>query len=141
MKACPINFPSGFYWYGGKRRGPGRPPKLVISILDEHMTGDASPSSVCTEDAVPQELADTFITNDERSRVDSESIEVDGANVSTTNDRNVHPKRKARLKQTVLHSHSLLHLASTLYVRAELLKETGVCNKDIMFTVSVLISL
>ena len=45
-------FLPGFYWNGGKRRGPGRPPKWVISLLDEHMTGDASPSSVCTEDAV-----------------------------------------------------------------------------------------
>ena len=70
----------------------------MISLLDEHMTGDASPSSVCTEDAVPEELADTFVTNDER---DSESTEIDGANVSATNNHKAHPKQKARLKLTV----------------------------------------
>lgn len=26
VKRCPANFPASFYWYGGKRRGPGRHP-------------------------------------------------------------------------------------------------------------------
>ena len=34
VKPCPPNFPGGFYWYGGKRRGPGRPPKWVSTILE-----------------------------------------------------------------------------------------------------------
>lgn len=34
VKHCPANFPAGFYWYGGKRRGPGRPPKWVTKLLD-----------------------------------------------------------------------------------------------------------
>ena len=67
----------------------------MISLLDEHMTGDASQSSVCTEDA---ELADTFITNDER---DSESTKADSANVNTTNDHKGRQKWKARPKPTV----------------------------------------
>ena len=33
IKLCPPNFPAGFYWYGGKRRGPGRPPKWVEQFL------------------------------------------------------------------------------------------------------------
>ena len=40
MKACPPNFPAGFYWYGGRRRGPGRPPKWVEPLLDQHMVGE-----------------------------------------------------------------------------------------------------
>ena len=66
----------------------------MISLLDEHITGDASASSICTDDAVPEELADTFITNDER---DSESTEVDGYYERPQ----ARPKRKARPKPTV----------------------------------------
>ena len=35
VKPCPPNFPAGFFWYGGKRRGPGRPPKWVEQFLDD----------------------------------------------------------------------------------------------------------
>ena len=31
---CPKEFPAGFYWYGGKRKGPGRPPKWVDRLLE-----------------------------------------------------------------------------------------------------------
>ena len=34
VKKCPSNFPAGFYWYGRHRRGPGRPPKWVQSLLE-----------------------------------------------------------------------------------------------------------
>ena len=27
VSGCPMEFPRGFYWYGGCRAGPGRPPK------------------------------------------------------------------------------------------------------------------
>ena len=35
VKPCPPNFPVGFVWYGGKRRGPGRPPKWVEQALND----------------------------------------------------------------------------------------------------------
>ncbi len=31
---CPEDFPAGFYWYGGKWKGPGRPPKWVDRLLE-----------------------------------------------------------------------------------------------------------
>ena len=34
VKPCPDNFPSGFYWYGGTRKGPGCPPSWVQAWLD-----------------------------------------------------------------------------------------------------------
>ena len=131
VKACPVNFPSGFYWYGGKRRGPGRPPKWVISLLDEHMTGDASPSSVCTEDAVPEELADTLMR--ETPRVPKSMVQTLVLPTTTKLVRSgklVRSKKLVRSRKLVgirlcVRSHSLLHLASTLYVRGELLKEMG----------------
>ena len=30
---CPPDFPAGFYWYGTKRKGPGRPPRWVDALL------------------------------------------------------------------------------------------------------------
>jgi len=35
VKHCPPNFPAGFYWYDGKQRGPGQPPKWVEQLLEE----------------------------------------------------------------------------------------------------------
>ena len=35
VKPCP-NFPAGYYWYGPRRRRPGRPPKWVDNVLAEH---------------------------------------------------------------------------------------------------------
>ena len=32
---CPPTFPTDFYWYGGKRSKPGRPPKHVQKQLEE----------------------------------------------------------------------------------------------------------
>ena len=31
---CPSGFPSGHYWYGDRRSGPGRPPKWIDRLLD-----------------------------------------------------------------------------------------------------------
>ena len=47
VKLCPPNFPAGFYWYGGKKRGPGHSPKWVeqmmaLDIQSEVQTGDES---------------------------------------------------------------------------------------------------
>ena len=32
VKPCP-NFPAGFFWYGARRHGPGRPPKWIDKVL------------------------------------------------------------------------------------------------------------
>ena len=51
---CPEDFPSGYYWYGGKRKGPGRPPKWVDSLLQSGVTRcggtDPQPADVDTSD-------------------------------------------------------------------------------------------
>ena len=31
---CPDDFLAWYYWYGGKQKGPGRPPKWVERLLD-----------------------------------------------------------------------------------------------------------
>ena len=35
VKPCPDGLLAGYYWYGTKRKGPGRPPKWVEKILSD----------------------------------------------------------------------------------------------------------
>ena len=42
-KPCPEGFMAGYYWYGNKRKGPGRPPKWVENALAD--TSDCSQES------------------------------------------------------------------------------------------------
>ena len=42
---CPQEFPAGFYWYGGKRKGPGRPPKWVDCLLQSGSADNTPPLS------------------------------------------------------------------------------------------------
>ena len=41
VKSCPPEFPSRFLWYGGRRSGPGCPPKWVGKLLGEHLKEDS----------------------------------------------------------------------------------------------------
>jgi len=34
IQICPFQFPAGYYWYGAKSVGPGRPPKWVDRMLE-----------------------------------------------------------------------------------------------------------
>ena len=43
--ACPREFPAGWYWYGGRRKGPGHPPKWVDQLLDQGVQGNHSGQS------------------------------------------------------------------------------------------------
>ena len=55
VKPCPDGFTAGYFWYGGKRKGPGRPPKWVEKVLssDDPCT-DADPAI----DSLTDPLAD-----------------------------------------------------------------------------------
>ena len=33
IQLCPLDFPAGFYWYGGRSVGPGHPPEWVNKLL------------------------------------------------------------------------------------------------------------
>ena len=41
---CPEEFPAGYFWYGGKRKGPGRPPKWVDQLLQSGSSNTEQPS-------------------------------------------------------------------------------------------------
>ena len=42
VKAYPQNYPGGFYWYGGRRRGVGKPPQWVEDLLADQLSYQSS---------------------------------------------------------------------------------------------------
>ena len=45
VKPCPEGFTPGYYWYGGRRRGPGSPPRWVEAVLAGEDTPRPNPQS------------------------------------------------------------------------------------------------
>ena len=39
---CPPELPAGFFWYGTRRAGPGRPPKWVVGLLAGQLPASAA---------------------------------------------------------------------------------------------------
>ena len=39
---CPMGFPAGYYWYGNRRSGPGRPPKWIDQMVQNSDSLDAT---------------------------------------------------------------------------------------------------
>ena len=63
VKLCPSGFPAGYYWYGTKRRGPGRPPKWVMTLLNDcdsdRVPDTTSPEADTTELDLPSNADST----------------------------------------------------------------------------------
>ena len=57
VKPCPDGFPSGYYWYEGKRQGPGRPPRWVQTILSGDTTQPDDDSRI-EDDAIVEPSID-----------------------------------------------------------------------------------
>ena len=53
VKLCPSNFPAGFYWYGGKKRGSGHQPKWVEQMMavEGQMEAQAGDKSLTKEES------------------------------------------------------------------------------------------
>ena len=79
---CSCRFPAGYYWYGGNRRGPGRPPHWVQQLLEsgprESSTGEnSSPTqdSHATRQAPPHVKDRGSDESDDEDSEDSEDEE------------------------------------------------------------------
>ena len=46
---CPKEFPAGYYWYGGKRKGTGAPPAWMDNLLNSPGQSDFNSSSETAE--------------------------------------------------------------------------------------------
>ena len=71
IKTCPLNFPSGFYWYGGKRRGPGRPLKWVSKVLNSLDSDQDTP----TETSQPTQTPNVNVVDQSVTTVDLQATE------------------------------------------------------------------
>ena len=71
---CPLKFPAGYYWYGNKHKGQGRPPKWVNDPLttSEH-------KEICQSHADAQE---TDVESHDQSE-EAEEPEVNDSNSET----------------------------------------------------------
>ncbi len=65
VKRCPAQFPLGFYWYGTRSRGPGRPPKWVAQVFEEQV-GEKPPEST-SEEPEPEPDGGTTLEEQESS--------------------------------------------------------------------------
>jgi hypothetical protein len=86
VKPCPDGFTAGYYWYGNKRKGPGRPPKWVVTLLSDDSypevdtpTADSPDSSDSGADG-DEEVVDTETTPFDEEVARRDSNEVDGPN-------------------------------------------------------------
>ena len=69
VKSCPRHFPHGFYWYGSRRRGPGRPPKWVSQMLDEQI----SEGPPLTDEEPAESVEESLAINGEATETDEDS--------------------------------------------------------------------
>ena len=71
VKPCPEGFMAGYYWYGNKRKGPGRPPKWVVNILSDNVT-DQGNGKRSLEDSSQLYLAQNESENGNEPDADNE---------------------------------------------------------------------
>ena len=122
VKPCPDGFTAGYYWYGEKRKGPGRPPKGVVTLLSndpppslEVDTPADSPNSSdrhtetsndgvvdvetmsCDEDVVGEDIEvddPDSITDEDPPDTTRDPTDQNGHDDSVTRDRHVKKQRE-----------------------------------------------
>ena len=75
MKPCHEGFTPGYHWYGGRRRGPGRPPRWVETVLaGEGTPRQNTPSSDFLESNPDEPLLPSLFDDAPTDTQASESI-------------------------------------------------------------------
>ena len=95
---CPAEFPAGYYWYGGKRKGPGRPPKWVDQLLHSGPRDDRAMQDVQANDTDFTGVQPTagHPREDEQCMEDPLESEVDKSDVAKELDKSTEcPTRDA----------------------------------------------
>ena len=52
---CPLSFPAGYYWYGDRRHGPGRPPKVVADSTGDQIEAEELDVTPEERDITPED--------------------------------------------------------------------------------------
>ena len=77
---CPLDFPAGYFWYGGKRKGPGRPPKWVEKLMRKGAAGNQTGRSSTDGDVTHYALQ-----TPDQSQWQSEHTQMANGNQNTPN--------------------------------------------------------
>jgi len=103
VSCCPDEFPAGYYWYGGKRKGTGAPPKWVDNLLNqsENSTSGESGSSTTGENEASEtnqsEEQNDNVSGDEMDEEQDMEPDTDtGESVDTQLAQDVKPPRSER---------------------------------------------
>ena len=103
VKPCPGGFLAGYYWYGSKRKGPGRPPKWVKRALagdqaSPHLS--VQPSTEEEQGADHDNCVDDDADNGEASVAESGGLGDGGSGVGEKSNPDVdtprYPRRASR---------------------------------------------
>ena len=102
VKHCPDGFTAGFYWYGGKGRGPGCPPRWLETVLRDDQSGSPHVDSPAPPEADTDEEQ---LTRNEQSTMPQ--VDSDNANNTTSDEvltmgRNHVVRRTKSLQQKVM---------------------------------------
>ena len=89
IQPCPMNFPAGYYWYGSRRVGPGRPPKWVDRLMaTDRLT--VNPGNDDEDDGQEEE------------QESEPPVETSNVIVTSPNDQNSGTKMKKTRTRTVM---------------------------------------
>ena len=71
---CPRNFPSGYYWYGSCRQGPGRPPKWLVTLQQQCERNSPDTSGEDPEPSLNESLLTPEFSVDESATESDTSV-------------------------------------------------------------------
>ena len=77
VKACPCNFPGGFYWYGRRRRGLGKSPQWVEDMLTDQWSSEKDQSTTTDQNSM-------YTLNGEREMVETGDHDLEDEDESTS---------------------------------------------------------
>ena len=83
VSCCPEEFPAGYYWYGGKRKGTGAPPRWVDNLLNQPDAEEMEmPESGEPEEQDRVRSSGARVSDNELDEEDTEPVSDGGQSVS-----------------------------------------------------------
>ena len=114
VKPCPGGFMAGYYWYGNKRKGPGRPPKWVETVLTGTQVQDEEDSTSLLEqdtsfsegqdiNPISQNYTSTILSleSDKNAMSIVSSDQSGSADLNTSSDSSSHRTNPSCMKQAI----------------------------------------
>ena len=99
---CPKEFPAGYFWYGDKRKGTGKPLRWVEELLSGREEGDTShPEPFDTDDTDTMPVEDTEINKSdivEDVESEEEALGPSGSSIEKSRTRETNYYQRGSIK-------------------------------------------